>query len=418
MLVILFILLFIMLILCFKLKKIKRHDLIMLQEMELAKMQAEKANQAKSEFLSSMSHEVRTPLNAILGFSQIGKETNSLVEAKECFVDIEKAGKTLLEIVNNVLDISRIESGNMQIINKVYNTKELFDDVELLVKHRAKDKNLDLRIKIASDIPEYLYGDSINVKKIILNLLTNAIKFTKEGFVEMVVNCVVKEDICRLIISVEDTGKGIKTEDIEKLFKKFSRLDEDQFTSVEGTGLGLAITKHLTNLMGGDVTVQSVYGKGSKFTVSFNQSLKEINEEDKVIKESNNIEKDTVINLKGKRILIVDDNSVNIKVTTKFLKRYNCEVESVSNGNKCLDKINSGQIFDLILLDEMMPGINGTTTMKKLKEHDCMIPIVVFTADEIIGKKEYYLEEGFDDFLGKPINQKEFERVIRKFLLK
>ncbi len=391
---------------------IENPDLKMLAEMELAKIQAEKANQAKSDFLSSMSHEVRTPLNAIMGFSQLGEELDDIKEANTYFKDITKASHTLLEIVNSVLDISKIESGNMEIINKVYNPITLFKEIELLVKRRAEEKKLNLTIKLTPDLPNSLYGDSANVKKIVLNLLTNAIKYTKEGFVKMDVNCVFKNDICRLIISVEDSGKGIKKENIDKLFAKFNRLDEDKNTTTEGAGLGLAIVKHLTNLMGGHTTVQSVYGQGSKFTATINQSLKI----QKDLQLKKNSPKETIMDLSNNSILVVDDNTLNLKVATKFLEKYNCLVKTVLSGIECLEIVEQEK-FDLILLDEMMPGMSGTETLKELRKRNFQVPIVVFTADEVVGMKEKYLSDGFDDFLGKPIIKDEFEKIIAKFLI-
>ena len=252
---------------------IENPDMKLINELNIAKDQADKANQAKSDFLSSMSHEIRTPLNAIVGFSQALSEEDLPEEAKDEVKDIIMASNGLLEIVNGILDISKIESGKIEIVNSEYEFKEIFDSLVALSKARMGDKPLDFRVHYDESIPAVLYGDHTRVKQVILNILTNAIKYTREGYVDFKVSSIVKGDICRLIISVEDSGIGIKQENIPKLFSKFERLDLDKNITIEGTGLGLAITKKLVELMNGKIVVQSIYGKGSKFTIAIDQRI-------------------------------------------------------------------------------------------------------------------------------------------------
>lgn len=389
---------------------IENPDLKMIEALNVAKDQAEKANQAKTDFLSSMSHEIRTPLNAIVGFSSCIEDAKTLDEAKENAKDVITASNTLLEIVNGILDISKIEAGKMEITNANYPAYDTFKELGKLMKPRATERGLDLQIHIAEDIPKTLYGDAANVKKVITNILSNAVKYTKKGYVKYDVSCVKNGDICRIIVSVEDTGRGIKPENIDKLFNKFERLDEDRNTTVEGTGLGLAITKQLVEMMGGKIIVQSVYGSGSKFTIILNQKIVSEGEKITVINENES----GTISLLGKRVLVVDDNMLNLKVAGKILEKYNPkELVNVSSGFECIDKIKSGEQFDLILMDDMMPKMSGTETLAKLKEiPGFQTPVVALTANAINGMREKYLSAGFNDYLAKPIEKEPLEKLL------
>lgn len=397
---------------------IENPDMKLINELNIAKEQAVKANNSKSEFLSSMSHEIRTPLNAIVGFSQILLEKENLPEdSKEEVSDIVMASQTLLEIVNGILDISKIEANKLEIISNEYSTHKILDDLVALTKARMGEKPLEFRTKFDPALPEYLFGDASRVKQVILNLLTNSVKYTKEGYVEFKVDTILKNDICRLIISVEDSGIGIKPEQINKLFRKFERLNESGNTSIEGTGLGLAITKKLVELMNGKIFVQSIFGKGSKFTVVLDQKIIYKAKETTTTNNNSNISES--FNVKDKKVLVVDDNNLNLKVAEKLLTSYGLQVETINNGFSLIDKMKAGEVYDLILLDDMMPKMSGTETLKNLRQLPTFsIPTVALTANAIEGMREKYLSEGFDEYLAKPIEKTELNRIIAKYLSK
>lgn len=401
---------------------IENPDIKMIEQLNQAKDDAVKANQAKSDFLSSMSHEIRTPLNAICGFSNSLLESDGVSEeAKGDVKNIIMASDSLLDLVNGILDISKIEANKLEIIETNYNFYKIFDELVLLTKARIGDKPLEFKYSYDESIPKYLYGDGMRVKQVILNLLTNSVKYTKEGFVEFRVRSVIKDDVIRLIISVEDSGIGIKPENIEKLFTKFERLGVEKETTTEGTGLGLAITKKLVEMMGGKVAVQSIYGEGSLFTLSIDQRIVSGSELEKLLKEEATEVKasDEVVDASGKKVLVVDDNQLNLRVAERLLKAYKCNIECVSSGSECITKIVNGEDYDLILLDDMMPKMSGSETLIKLKEIDNFnIPVCVLTANAITGMREEYLNKGFSDYLSKPIVKEELNRVIKKYLKK
>lgn len=393
---------------------IENPDIKMIEQLNIARDTAEKANEAKTDFLSNMSHEIRTPLNAIVGFSNLLLEDESVPDcAKDEVRDIVMASDNLLEIVNGILDISKIEANKLEIVNTEYSLKKVCDELISLSRGRLGDKPIEFKTKIDPSMPKVLYGDSTRIKQICVNILTNAIKYTKEGWIEFKISGVIKNNICRLIISVEDTGIGIKKENIDKLFNKFERIDLEDNITIEGTGLGLAITKKLVELMNGKIVVQSVFGKGSKFTVSIDQRIVK-NPTIKLDEEINSEEK-TIIN--NKRVLLVDDNKINLKVAEKLLESYGIDTESVDSGFVAIEKIQNNEKYDMILLDDMMPKMSGVETLKKLKEiSEFNTPTIALTANALTGMKEKYLSEGFDDYLAKPINKDELNRIINKYL--
>ncbi len=383
---------------------IENPDLKLVRQLELANIQAEKSNRAKSDFLSSMSHEIRTPLNAIVGLSNAIDNTDDIKEIHEDTKDIISASNTLLEIVNGILDINKIEADKMDIVETNYRLEDEFNAIVKAMKGRIETKDIELTTNY-NNIPDTLYGDIGKIKQIVTNLLSNAIKYTEKGYVKLNVDCIIDNDNYKLIIKVSDTGRGIKKENINDLFTKFNRLESDKNSTISGTGLGLAITKSLVTLLGGEITVDSTYEKGSTFTVTINQNKKQDIEETSINQNTHKFE--------HKKVLIVDDNKLNIKVTTKLLNNYHFTTHSVMSGKECLSKVNNN--YDLILMDIMMPDMDGIETFNKLKEQESFnIPVIALTADAMEGSKDKYLKLGFTDYLSKPIDNKKLNDVLNR----
>ena len=396
---------------------IENPDIKYIEELNALKIAAEDANKAKTNFLASMSHEIRTPMNAIIGLSESILSGDVPKSISEDVKNINKAGETLLEIVNNILDITRIEEGKDSLKNKPYNLADVVAELTNIVNVSLGEKPIKYEVKTVGYIPSMLMGDEVKLYQILMNLLSNAVKYTQKGKIDLVIESKIFGNRANLTFKVVDTGMGIKKADHDKIFQKFERLDQEQ-KNIQGTGLGLVITKKLIDMMGGKLSFSSVYQKGTTFVVEIEQ---EIVDKAKITNfDEYKAKKKTVdehFDGSNYEILLVDDNLLNLKVAEKLLKPYKFKITSVKTGLECLNYTKNKK-YDLILLDHMMPEMDGIQTLYNLKKraHGFDTPVVVLTANAIEGSKEMYLREGFCDYLSKPINQVELDRVLREQL--
>lgn len=390
------------------------------QQLEAAAKEAKAANEAKDRILANTSHEIRTPMNTIVGMAEVllRDETD---EKKIAYLNnIKTAGEHLLEIVKDILDFSKIESGKVEMVPAIYDIRARIDALEKLLRERIGNKNIDLLIDVDENIPKYLYGDATRIRQVIINLVNNSIKFTKDGFIKFTVKMLEMTDSeITEYVSVEDSGIGIKEEDIDKLFSAFNRLDRENTANIEGTGLGLAISKQFIELMGGEIKVESKYGIGTKFSFTIKQEL--VREQD--IKKNDEIK--SVKDYAGRlfkapkaKILLAEDNVINVKVFKALVAPTKIQVDVAENGKIATEMVERND-YDLVLMDHMMPvmdGIEATEAIRHFNSDKRDIKIIALTANAVVGMKEQFLEAGMNDFMTKPIQIKELLAMLRMYL--
>jgi signal transduction histidine kinase/CheY-like chemotaxis protein/HPt (histidine-containing phosphotransfer) domain-containing protein len=379
------------------------------EELKQMTVEAEKATQAKSAFLANMSHEIRTPMNAIIGMSELLMNSGLSVRQVQYVTDIKISGTALLEIINDILDFSKIEAGKLDLVEVHFNLYQLLENVSSLIGFISKDNGIEFTFEMADDVPHIIFGDDVRIRQILMNLLGNAVKFTKEGYIHFNI----KKENEQLLFIIADSGIGIKKADLNKLFGAFSQTDKLKNRHTQGTGLGLSISKALTEMMHGSLTVESVYGKGTSFFVSIPLVLGDITQ-------VNLIEDNfTFISAKDAKILLVDDNDINLNVGKGLLELCNItDCDTAINGVDAINKVKETD-YDLVFMDHMMPimdGIEATANIRKLGKKYETLPIVALTANAIAGAKEMFLGAGLNDFLSKPIDKVFLNQILAKWL--
>lgn len=395
---------------------------------------AKAASDAKGRFLANMSHEIRTPVNAIVGLGEmIERETNE--EKTRAYVaDIKAASATLLDLINDILDLSKLESGKMDIIESEYSISDMLAGLYRMMKFKASEKKLDLIFEVDPELPSVVMGDVKRIRQILINLLTNGVKYTEKGYVKLTASLIGTEQItgeegntvnsARIRVSVRDTGVGIKDEDIGRLTEKYVRVDERRNRNIEGTGLGLAITCELLNLMGSELKLESVYGEGSDFGFEIVQTIKDATPLGKFDPEMKPRRKESAykpeFTIPDARILICDDNNMNIRVFSGLLKKMSPKISKATSGKECIDLVVSQEPFDIIFLDHMMPEMDGIMTFERLCKMEKFdrnrTKVIILTANVISGARQKYMDAGFDDYLEKPVIPEALEAMIEKYL--
>jgi len=374
----------------------------------------------KSDFIAKMSHEIRTPMNAISGMAEIALRKKMPGTIREHVLAIKKASSKLLLIINDILDFSKIESGKMEIVPSAYEFPSLINDVLSIIKIRIMATDLKFAVNVDSRIPNLLFGDETRIRQILLNILSNAVKYTKDGYISFSVYGQITDNIIVLTAEIVDSGRGIKKEDMNKLFSEYVQVDKVANRDVEGTGLGLVITKNLVEAMDGSISVESDYGKGSIFIIKIPQKI--LSREHTVMPGDQEENADIVIgfNAPTARVLIVDDINANLKVAEGLLLPYKMQIDFATSGAESIDKIvgatQRGCPYDLVFMDHMMPEMNGLEAVKRIRELEYDLPVIALTANAALGVKEMFLANKFNDFLSKPIDLVKLNAILEEWI--